>query len=421
MQNDPLVVILISLLVSAFFSGIEIAYISANKLKIEVDKNKGELTSKIYANLINKPSRFITTMLLGNNIALVTYGLSMSDILTPYIAEIYNNDIFILVTQTIVSTIIILVVAEFLPKVIFSQNSNGTLKVFALPVFLAYYLLYPLVGFINLISRFIFKYILRIQLADEKLDYGLVDLDHFLKDISSGNLEAEELDNEIQILQNVLEFNSVKARECMVPRNEITAIEIHDTVEELAKKFLASGHSKLPVYRGTIDNIIGFVHSNDLFEQPKLVKHVLRPISVIPETIGADDIMSQFISKKRNLAVVVDEFGGTAGILTLEDVVEEIFGEIEDEHDKEQNIESQTADNEYIFSSRLEVDYINEEYHLHLPKSDNYETLAGLIIDHCASIPEKGEVIQIQNFEFHILAVSNNKINTVKLIHLNGN
>jgi CBS domain containing-hemolysin-like protein len=421
MYNDPIVVIFVSLLVSAFFSGIEIAYISANKLKIEVDKNKGEFTSKIYANLINKPSRFITTMLLGNNIALVTYGLSMGDVLTPYIAQIYNNDIFILLTQTILSTIFILIVAEFLPKVIFSQNSNGTLKLFAIPVFLAYYVLYPLVGFINLISRFIFKYLLRIKLEEEKLDYGLVDLDYFLKDISSGNLEAEELDNEIQILQNVLEFNSVKARECMVPRNEIVAVEIHDPMTELKQKFIDSGHSKLPVYRGTIDNIIGFVHTNDLFAKPKQVKHVLRPISVIPETIGADDIMSQFISKNRNLAVVVDEFGGTAGILTLEDVVEEIFGEIQDEHDKEQNIESQTDENEYIFSSRLEVDYLNEEYDLNLPKSDNYETLAGLIIDHVESIPEKGEIITIQNFEFHILAVSHNKINTVKLINFNRN
>lgn len=415
MESDPILIIVISLILSAFFSGIEIAFISANKLKIEVDTNNGELAFGFFSKLIKKPSRFITTMLLGNNISLVIYGLAMGDLLTPVIDDFTNNGVIILLIQTLISTLVILILAEFLPKVLFSQNPNRSLKIFAVPVFVTYFIFYPIVGFVNALSNFIFKYILRIEVSEQKLTYGLVDLDHYLKEISTGNIEEAELDNEIQILQNVLEFNSVKARECMVPRNEIIAVEIHDEMGELIRKFLDSGHSKILVYRGNIDRIIGYVHSNDLYSKPTMVKHVLRPIAVVPETMPADDVMSSFIKKRQSMAVVVDEFGGTAGILTLEDVVEEIFGEIEDEHDKGELTEQKISETEYIFSSRLEVDYLNEEYHLKLPKSDNYETLAGLIIEHFESIPEKGDRIKIDFFEFDILSVSNNKINEVKL------
>lgn len=415
MENDPFLIIIVSLILSAFFSGIEIAYISANKLKFEVDKNKGNLAANFFTRLIQKPSRFITTMLLGNNISLVLYGLAVASILTPIFKTINNNSFLVLFEQTIVSTIIILVIAEFLPKVIFSKNPNRTLKIFTPFIFIVYYLFYPLVSFVNLLSNGIFKYIFRVEISEQKLNYGIVDLDHYLKEISEGNFEEEELDNEIQILQNVLEFNSVKVRECMIPRNEINAIEMHDSIEELLQKFTSSGHSKLPVYRGTIDHIIGYIHSGDLYNQPKAVKHIIRPISVVPETMPAYEVMTNFIKLKKSMAVVVDEFGGTAGILTLEDVVEEIFGEIEDEHDKDELVENKISDTEYVFSSRLEIDYLNEEYNLNLPKSENYETLAGFIIDFYESIPEKGTTIQIEPFNIDILSVSNNKINMIKL------
>tara|TARA_R110002050_G_scaffold149463_1_gene276108 strand:+ start:161042 stop:162307 length:1266 start_codon:yes stop_codon:yes gene_type:complete len=415
MGNDSLLIVVFSLLFSAFFSGIEIAFISANRLKVEVDKNKGEFGGAFYSKLINQPARFITAMLLGNNISLVLYGLAMSTVLTPMISEVTENGLLVLFIQTIISTLVILILAEFLPKVVFAQNSNGSLKIFALPVMLIYYLSYPIVSFVNMLSNVIFKYILRIEVSEQKISYGLVDLDHYLKEISSGNIEEEELDNEIQILQNVLDFNSVKARECMVPRNEIVAVEIHDSVEELVQKFLDTGHSKVLVYRGTIDRIIGYTHSSDLYESPSAIKHILRPISVVPETMAADEVMSSFIKKRQSMTVVVDEFGGTAGILTLEDVVEEIFGEIEDEHDKGDLKEKMISENEFVFSSRLEIDHINQEYAINLPKSDNYETLAGLILEHFESIPMKGEQIIIDNFEFDILSVSNNRINEVRL------
>jgi len=419
MESESFLIIFISLALSAFFSGIEIAFVSANKLKIEVDKNKGNKTSAFFAHLIKKPSRFITTMLLGNNIALVLFGLGMSTVLSPYISSINDNTVFTLLTQTLITTIIILLVAEFLPKVIFRKNPNGSLKIFALPIFIVYYLLYPFVSFVNMLSKLILKVIFKVDVSDQRINYGIVDLDHYLKEITSGNIDEEELDNEIQILQNVLEFNSVKARECMVPRNEITAVELHDNIADLLHKFLESGHSKLPVYRSTIDNIIGYIHSSDLYGNPKLIKHILRPISVVPETMAADEVMNSFIKKHQSMAVVVDEFGGTAGILTLEDVVEEIFGEIEDEHDKDELIENQISSTRYIFSSRLEIDYLNEEYNINLPKSDNYETLAGLIIEHFESIPSQGDKIDIPPFHFDILSVSDNKINLIEL-HVNS-
>ena len=415
MESNSLLIILISLLLSAFFSGIEIAYVSANKLKIEVDKNKGNKISAFFARLIKRPSRFITTMLLGNNIALVLFGLAMSELLSPYISSISENGIFVLLTQTLITTVVILIIAEFLPKVLFRKNPNASLKIFVAPIFVVYYLLYPFVSFVNMISNFVLRYVFNVEVSDQRINYGIVDLDHYLKEITSGNIQDEELDNEIQILQNVLEFNSVKARECMIPRNEIVAVELHDRVSDLLHKFLESGHSKLPVYRGTIDNIIGYIHSSDLYDKPKLIKHILRPISVVPETMAADEVMKSFIKKHQSMAVVVDEFGGTAGILTLEDVVEEIFGEIEDEHDKDELIEQKLSSTEYIFSSRLEIDYLNEEYQLNLPKSENYETLAGLIIEYFESIPKQGDIIEIPPFFFDILSVSDNKINVIKL------
>lgn len=421
MDSDPILILVLSLILSAFFSGIEIAFISANKLKIEVDKNKGGRISGFFADLIKKPARFITTMLMGNNIALVLFGLAASALLTPTLSMITTNGLFILLLTTLITTVVILVSAEFLPKVLFSKNPNGTLKIFAIPVLIVYYLLYPLVSFVNGLSNFILKFILRVDIDEQEINYGLIDLDHYLKELATGQFDEEGLENEIQILQNVLEFNSVKVRECMVPRNEIIAIEFHDSISELLSKFLNSGHSKIPVYRGTVDRIIGYIHSSDLFNHPKFIRQILRPISVVPETMPADDVMSTFIKKHQSMAVVVDEFGGTAGILTLEDVVEEIFGEIVDEHDKGDLTENKISENEYVFSSRLEIDYLNEEYDLELPKSENYETLAGLFIEHFESIPNLGDYIELEDFTLEITSVSNNKINVIKLIRKDEN
>lgn len=354
-------------------------------------------------------------MLLGNNIALVIFSLAMGAMIAPVLNMLIENEFIILGTQTLISTVIILILAEFLPKVAFSQNSNGSLRFFAYPVWIAYYLFYPFVSFINWCSNLILTYVLGVVISEEKLQYGLVDLDHYLKEISSDHTHVEELDNEIQIMKNVLEFNSVKARECMVPRNELIAVEVNEDVSELLFKFIDSGHSKLLVYRNTIDEIIGYVHSSDWYDSPKKIRSILRPISIVPETMAAEEVMSRFIKKGQSMAVVVDEFGGTSGILTLEDMVEEIFGEIEDEHDKEDWKEHKVSNNEYIFSSRLEIDYINETFELNLPKTDNYETLAGLIIDHFESIPVNGDKIYIENFEFDIVSVSDNKINEVKM------
>ncbi len=415
MDDHPSTIIILSLLFSAFFSGIELAFVSANKLKIEIEKKKGLLSSKIYGNLMQHPSRFITTMLLGNNISLVVYGLAMAIVLEPFFNKWVSNDVLVLFLQTVVSTLIILFVAEFLPKVIFSKSPNRTLRIFAIPVVIIYYLFYPLVSFIISLSNVALRYFFGVKNEDEEVDFNLLDLDHLLKEVSSDNDSEDELSHEIQILQNVLEFSSVKARECMVPRNEITALSIDDSMEKLKEVFLETGHSKVLIYRDTIDNIIGYVHSSELFKRPKSIKNILLPISVVPETMPADEIMELLIKQKRSLAVVVDEYGGTAGILTLEDVVEEIFGEIEDEHDTDDLIEKKISDNEYIFSARIEVDHINEEYHLDIPESDNYETLAGFIIEHYASIPKDGEEIEIGNFLFKILSVSGNRIELVRL------
>ena len=296
MKSDPYLIIIISLVFSAFFSGIEIAFISANKLKIEVDKNKGELAFKFFSKLLKKPERFITAMLLGNNISLVLFGLAMVSVLNPVLSGYTENGFLLLFTQTLISTIIVLILAEFLPKVVFSQKPNRSLRIFSLPVFITDYLFYPFVSFVNGVSNLVFKYVFKVDVSEQKLSYGLVDLDHYLKEISLGG-EEEELDNEIQILQNVLDFSSVKARECMVPRNEITAVEFHDEVAELLSKFVDSGHSKIVVYRGNIDHIIGYIHSNDLYEAPKSIRHILRPVSVVPETMSADNIMSNLIKK----------------------------------------------------------------------------------------------------------------------------
>lgn len=417
MDISTIVIIVVSILFSAFFSGMEIAFITSNKLRIELENKQGKFTAGIISRFfLANPSRFIGTMLVGNNIALVIYGIYMAILLDPVFNNLLNyNDAYVLVAQTIVSTILILFTAEYLPKAFFRLHANSFLSVFALPALLIYFLLYPVVLFTIGLSEFILGKVFGFTLPEGRIDFTRIDLDNFLKEATEGNQTTEEeLDHEIQIFQNALDFGNLKARDCMIPRTEIIGTDVRETIDNLRNKFIETGLSKILIYRDTIDHIIGYVHLFELYKQPADVPSVLRPVLIIPETMAAQDVLSQFIQGRKSLAVVVDEFGGTSGILTMEDVIEEIFGEIEDEHDVEEFIEERIRENEFIFSGRLEVDYLNQEYNIGLPEGD-YDTLAGLIIDSHGSIPVLNERIFIDPFQFDIVGVSDKRIEKVKV------
>lgn len=415
MESYPLGVILAMLLFSAFFSGMEIAFVSANKLKIELDGKQGDFFAKIISKFLKIPSRFIGTMLVGNNIALVIYGIYMAKILEPQIARFTASEPLILFIQTVISTVIILITAEFLPKTLFRINPNLVLRFFAFPLLLVYWiLLLPMLFIIGLSELLIRWFAPNLSSADE-LNFGRIDLEHYIKEGTENTTEDEEVEHEIQIFQNALDFSKVKARECLVPRTEVVAMDIEDSIENLTKKFVETGLSKILIYRDNIDNVIGYTHSFELFKKPESIKSILLPIPIIANSMPANEILEVLLRQKRSIAVVVDEFGGTSGILTIEDVIEEIFGEIEDEHDKEDLIETQIKDQEFLFSARLEIDYLNDEYSLGLPDSDNFETLAGFIIDVHESIPSMNEVIEFEQFVFTIKKVFDNKIDLVHL------
>jgi len=403
------------MLASAMFSGLEIAFVSANKLKIELDNTKGNFTAKILSSFLKQPAKFIGAMLLGNNIALVIYSIIMAKFLEPVIAQyVFDNEFVILLMQTIISTLLILFFAEFLPKALFRINPNRVLTIAAVPITIVYYILYPFTYFTVGISNLILK-IFKVDTSESDLAFSKIDLEDFIANIQDGQNEGEEIDSEIQIFKNALGFSDVKVRECMVPRTEITAIEVEKSIEELREKFIETGLSKILIYRDNIDNIIGYVHSKELFKKPEAIKSILLPVSIVPEVMSANDMLKKSIKERRSVAVVVDEFGGTSGILTTEDVIEEIFGEIEDEHDKEEFVEKIISENTYQFSARIEIDYINEKYKLNLPVSDEYETLGGLIININESIPENEEIIRKDNFEFTIDKVSDNKVDMITL------
>ncbi|MEX2597445.1 MAG: hemolysin family protein [Salibacteraceae bacterium] len=426
-MDDPsfplvLLAILASIVFSAFFSGMEIAFVSSNKLKIELDKKLGLYPARLYSYFLKHQSKFISTLLLGNNIALVTYGIFMALILEQPIRAMLDFvpiagavEAMVLIFQTIISTLVILIFAEFLPKIIFRINPNKKLVYFTIPVLL---ICFPLYGFLWLIFQFI-NFILGLfnaELEEDHYSFGRVDLDHYVKEAASGgNSEEDEMDNELQIFQNALDFSKIKARECMVPRNEIEALEFEDSIEHLRKTFIETGYSKILIYKENIDNVIGYVHSFELFKKPEAIKNILRPLAILPETTTADKVLKILIEQKKHVALVVDEYGGTSGMLTLEDIVEEIFGEIEDEHDSEELLETKLSDNHYYFSARLEVDYLNEEYDLKLPESDDYETLAGLIIQKNEDLPEVGDQVEINDYIIEIKKVSENKIEEVIL------
>ncbi len=403
----------------------EIAYISSNKLHIEIEKKQNNFLSKILKRLTSKPSKFIATMLLGNNIALVIYGYFMGAILQNWIetmpfGESFNwlNTFatqFSLLSQTIISTLVILVTAEFLPKVFFQIYSNSLLKIFAIPAYFFYLLFYFISAFIIWLSDAILKRFFKTDGDEVQLAFSKVELGNYISEQMEAVAEDEQVDSEIQIFQNALDFSEVKSREVMIPRTEIIAVEENTATEELSQKFIETGLSKILVYKNTIDDIIGYVHSFALFKKPKTLSSVLMPLIFVPETMLVKDILNVLTKKRKSVAVVIDEYGGTSGMMTVEDIVEELFGEIEDEHDNTELTEEILEEGHYRFSARLEVDYLNEHYKLHLPESENYETLGGLVVNHTEEIPQEGEEIQLEEIRLHILETSNTKIELIEI------
>jgi len=414
-------IILLTLVASAFFSGLEIAFITSNKLRIELDNKQGNFSAKILAHFTKYPSRYLGTMLLGNNIALVIFGIYMDEELKPLIGNIISSKLLILLISTFLSTMLILVTAEFLPKNIFRINPNKTLTLFAFPLTIVYGSLYPIVMITIGFSEFILKKIFRVKIEKENAAFTMIDLDNYVREGTSAHEKKAEIDHEIQIFQNALDFSSVKARECMVPRTEIIGLEVNESIEKLKQKFVQTRLSKILIYSESIDNIIGYVYSKEIFKRPESIKSILLPVSFVPESMAASEVLTVFIQQHKSIAVVVDEFGGTSGMLTMEDVMEEIFGEIEDEHDKEEMTEKQISETEFVFSSRLETDYINNRYHLKLPILDTIETLGGLIMFYHESIPRINEEIRVENFIFTITAATPTSIELVNLKIQNAN
>ncbi len=408
---------------SAFFSGMEIAYVSSNKIHIEIEKKQKGILAKILSKLTAKPSKFIATMLIGNNIALVIYGFYMGELLMRWFLQLTIDNTIInylvtdlsLLTQTVISTIVILITAEFLPKVFFQIYANRLLKVFAFPAYVFYMLFSLISNFIIWISDVLLKRFFKTDGDQVQLAFTKVELGHYISEQMKSVDDDDEVDSEIQIFQNALEFSEVKSREVMIPRTELIALEIHDTINSLNTLFTSTGYSKILVYKNTVDDILGYVHSFDLFKQPKTIKSIIMPVEFIPETMLIKDVLNVLTKKRKSLAVVLDEYGGTSGVMTVEDIVEELFGEIEDEHDTIRLLEEKINDQEYHLSARLDVDYLNETYKFNLPENENYETLGGLIVNCTEEIPEQNEKVIIENFVFTILEVSNTKIDLVSL------
>ncbi|WP_223551090.1 hemolysin family protein [Aestuariivivens sp. NBU2969] len=423
-MSVELVVIISSLLLSAFFSGMEIAYVSSNKIHIEIEKKQEGLLAAILRKLTAKPSKFIATMLIGNNIALVVYGLFMGDVLVAWFqTQLPSQSAFLnymftelsLLSQTIISTIVILITAEFLPKVFFQVYANTLIKALAFPAYIFYVLFTFVSDFVIWISDTVLRTFFKTEGDQIQLAFTKVELGNYISEQMESVEEHDEVDSEIQIFQNALEFSEVKAREVMVPRTEIIAVEINESIKTLNALFTESGCTKILVYKETIDDILGYVHSFELFKKPKTIKSVMLPVEFVPETVLIKDVLGVLTKKHRSIAVVLDEYGGTSGIMTVEDIVEELFGEIEDEHDTAELIEERLDGNTFKFSARMEVDQINETYKLNLPESENYETLGGLIVNHTEEIPEQNQVVTINTFQFTILEVSNTKIDLVEL------
>ena len=405
---------IISLLFSAFFSGVEIAFISANKLQLELDRNTGKFPSKIISYFTKNESDFITTMLVGNNIALVVYGVVATQILTELFSDYFNSALILLLVQTFITTMIVLITAEFLPKAIFRIFPNQILKVFSLPIWLFFVMFRPLALLMLNLANLILKYVLNQKISNDKQVFGKTDLDDFLSNVKSAE-GVEDTRVEVEMLQNALDLTDKKVRECMVPRTDIIAMDVLSTIDDVKEKFIDTKLSKLLIYKGTIDRVIGYVHSSDLFKNPKNVKSVLLPISFVPESMLAMDMLNQFIENNKGVALVVDEFGGTSGMITIEDVTEEIVGQIVDEHDIEELTYEQLSENSYRLLAKIDVEMVNKKYNLELPESDEYETIAGLLLHHFEEIPTINDVIELKEYQFTIIKVNETTIQEVQL------
>ncbi|HZW63081.1 MAG TPA: hemolysin family protein [Flavobacteriaceae bacterium] len=418
-----IVIIVLMLLLSAFFTGMEIAYATSNKIHIEIEKQQDGFLARILSKLTAKPSKFITAMLIGNSMALVIYGFKMSEVLVSGFESLALRNTWAnyliteagILIQTVIAALIILITAKFLPRIFFQIYANSLLKILALPAYLFYGLFSGLSGGIIWISNLVLKVLFKTEGNQIQYAFTKVELGNYIIEQMKSVEEDKDLDTEIQIFQNALEFSEVKAREIMVPRTEIEAVELSETIKNISLLFTNTGYSKILVYKDTIDDILGYVHSFDLFVKPKTIKSILKPVEFVPETMLIKDTLNVLIKKRRSIAVVLDEYGGTSGILTVEDIVEELFGEIEDEHDSDDLIEKKIAENHFKLSARLEVDYINQNLKLNLPESENYETLGGLIVSHIKEIPEPNKIVQIDNLQFTILEVSDTKIDLVEL------
>ncbi|GGE13903.1 hemolysin family protein [Psychroflexus salis] len=423
-MDNQLLVIVLTLIFSAFFSGMEIAFISANKVYIELEKKQNNLIAKVLRLITKKPSKFIATMLIGNNIALVVYGFYMGDFLMFKLNSFANPDFGLinfffdeakLFTQTLISTLIILFTAEFFPKVFFQIYANNLVKIFSIPAYFFYIVFSFLSSFVMWISDLVLNKFFKIQGDQVQLSFSKVELGNYINEQMEVAEENEEIDSEIQLFQNALDFSDVKSREAMIPRNEIIAVEEEENLDQLIQLFSETGFSKLLVYKENRDDIIGYVHSFDMFKKPEKIKDILHSVVYVPESARVKDVLNMLIKKRKSIAVVIDEYGGTSGMMTVEDIVEELFGEIEDEHDPVQLNEKQINSNTFIFSARLEVDYLNETYKLNIPKSEQYETLGGFIVNFTEEIPVEGERLEIEQFLIKILKTSNTKIETVEL------
>ncbi len=418
METTHLIFIIISLIFSAFFSGIEIAFISSDKLQIELGSKQGNVSDVIIAKFLKKPSWFISTTLIGNNIALVVYGIFMAYLLVPtiqyYLPDNLRLEWLELLIQSIIATAIVLVTAEFTPKSVFLFNPNKMLSIFALPMYVIYFILYPVVWSIVLLTRLLLRDILKVEYSEKQPIFGLTDLNHFIKKNLRADEEQKEQEVDTKIFTNALEFKTIKVRECMVPRTELITVDIEDSIDDLNKAFIESGFSKILVFKESIDNIIGYCNSLEMFKKPQKIESILNPITIVPETMLASELMIQFITERKSIALVVDEFGGTSGIVTIEDIIEEIFGDIQDEHDEDMLVEVKVDANNYLFSARQEIDYLNDKYYLDLPQGD-YDTLGGLILTINKDFPEVNDQIIFDRFKFTIISIEENKIDKIKL------
>ena len=409
--------ILITMAFSAFFSGMEIAFVSSNKLRLEMDRNEQSITSRILSIFYKNPNNFISTMLVGNNIALVIYGILMAELIEKnLLANYIDNEFLLVLCQTIISTLIILVTGEFVPKTLFKINPNFTLNICAIPAYICYVLLYPISKFASGLSG-VLLFLTGTKINKEASDkaFTKIDLDHFIQSSIQDSDNEEEINTEVKIFQNALDFSNIKVRDCMVPRTEIIAIEEDATVEELMNLFTEKGISKILVYQDNIDNIIGYIHSSEMFHEPADWRQCIRQLPIVPETMSANKLMKLFMQQKKSLGVVVDEFGGTSGIVALEDLVEQIFGEIEDEHDTTSYVAKSIGNGEYVMSGRLDIEKANELFALDLPESDEYQTIGGLILHQYQSFPKAHEIITLDKFQFRIIKVTATKIELVKL------